>query len=545
MRLRLSEATPAVRSNALRKSTGASSDRLHQLLLALCERTRFGHSIEQFELLQTHISYILLTGPYAYKFKKPVELGFLDFSTLAKRKYFLEEELRLNRRLADSLYVDVVPITGSDEKPMIGGTRHVLEYALKMVQFPQQAQLDRVLERGALTTDHIDEMARQIAAFHQVIPEVDTSDPFGTPQQIRKPILANFEQLSSLDDRDLRHTLHRLRAWAIAQAETLEEVFMNRRREGRIRECHGDIHLSNMALLDKHVVIFDCIEFSEALRWIDVMSEVAFLLMDLDFRQRSDLAHRFLSRYLEHMGDYPGLLVLDFYRVYRSLVRAKVADIERQQTMDAIARKAARQRLKRHIALAKHYTESVRETPLLIAHGLSGSGKTTITEQLVERLGAIRVRSDVERKRLQGLSPQARSGSRIGGDLYHADMTELTYTRLRELAGQILSCRYPVIVDATFLKKEHRDAFCDLARERQVPFQILDFQASPATLRSRIERRQSEQKDASEAGLQVLGYQLENHEPIDDVERDYTTILNSERELDLDAIVSLKPCPNS
>jgi Uncharacterized protein conserved in bacteria len=517
----------------------ASNDRLYQLIQALQAKARFDHPVERFELLKTHISYVLLTGPYAYKFKKPIDLGFLDFGTLAKRKFYCEEELRLNRRLAPTLYLEMVPITGSELTPVLGGTGSPIEYCIKMVQFPQDAQLDRVLKRGELSRRHIDELATQIASFHERIALAGADTPFGTPAQIRRYALENFDETSPLlGEAHAMESQDELRAWTIKNLDRLDGFFRERKQRGWVRECHGDMHLTNMVLLDKQVVIFDCIEFNEFLYWIDVISEIAFLLMDLDYRDRPDLAHRFLNRYLEQTGDYAGLALLDFYRVYRTLVRAKVADIQcRQLAASTTGRQAPLQRYLHHVELARRYTNKRKSTPLVITHGLSGSGKTWLTSRLVELAGAIRIRSDVERKRLQGLiTPNARTGSHVGEDLYQPGMTERTYERLLALAREVLTSGFPAIVDATFLKRSHRDAFRQLATRFDVPYRILDLKASAPTLRDRIMRRQIEKEDASEATLAVLDYQLGSREPLTPDEAAFTVTVDTETDVNMSGI---------
>ena len=298
----------------------------------------------------------------------------------------------------------------------------------------------------------------------------------------------------------------------------LRETFTARKAGGFVRECHGDLHLGNVALIDGQPTPFDGIEFSEAFRWIDVMSDVAFMVMDLADRRLPRLANRFLNAYLESTGDYAGMAVLRFYLVYRALVRAKVACIRvRQQGVPADElRRGEREHLE-YLRLA-HSLATESRRALVLMHGLSGSGKTTVAQYLIETLGAVRVRSDVERKRLVGLEAQARSGSALGAGLYAADLTARTYARLAELARAIVDTGYPAVVDATFLSRSQREAFAALARELGVPFAIADCQAPEALLRERVALRERAARDASEAGLAVLEHQLASREPLTDEE---------------------------
>ena len=492
-----------------------ADDRLYGLIQAMREHGRFDHPAGAFDLVETHISYILLTGPFAYKFKKPVNLGFLDFSTLEKRKFYCEEELRLNRRLAPDLYVAVVPIAGPESCPQPGGAGEAIEYAVKMIQFPKGAELDRLLKAGRLAAEHIDELAAQVAEFHDAVAVASAESRFGSPESIRQTVLANISQIAALiGDDDDRERLRRLEDWTLRRLNELDPLFRERARSGGIRECHGDLHLGNIALLADRPVIFDCIEFSEELRWIDVMSEMAFLFMDLDARGQPEFAHRFLNACLEARGDYRGLSVFRFYLVYRALVRCKVACIRLAQADLADAeREQETGKYRRYLDLSGRYVQPAK-TALLITHGLSGSGKTTLTRPLLEKLGAIRIRSDVERKRLHGLRANARTASDVESGIYAGGSTAQTYERLSALANTILDAGFPVIVDATFLKRGQRLKFRNIAEDRKIPFLILDFRAEEELLRKRISERRGGGADASEADLKVLAYQIAGQEPL-------------------------------
>jgi len=485
------------------------------LIEALQNPDLYDHPVQGFRVMETHISWVLLTGPYAYKIKKPVDLGFLDFSTLEKRRHYCEEELRLNRRLAPALYLAVVPITGSTATPTLGGEGPIIEYAVKMREFPQDAQLDRVLERGELKGEHIGRLAQTVAEFHARAAVAAAESPFGSAELIRQPVLENFKQIRPhLDDGEDRELLDKLQVWSEKAHARLAEVWQTRKRNGFIRECHGDMHLGNMALVDGEVLLFDCLEFNEHLRWIDVMSEVAFVTMDLYDRGRPGLAHRFLNDYLQHSGNYEGLQVLRFYQVYRALVRAKVACIRLAQAgVPETERATGRMQYRQYLHLAERYTHPI-PTPLIITHGLSGSGKTTISNALLESSGAVRVRSDVERKRLYGLSAEAHSESGVATGLYSPDATTRAYERLAALARTIITAGFPVIVDAAFLQHRQREKFHDLAERLQVPFVIFHCSTSPEDLRRRIQRRTAQGRDASEATLQVLEHQLLTQDPL-------------------------------
>lgn len=488
----------------------------------------FGEPGEDVQKLETHMSWVLLVGSDAYKIKKPVDLGFADFSTLKKRRHFCEEELRINRRLAPELYLDIATVGGSPECPVLGETDQPIEYAVRMQRFSQDALLDRVLQRDGLKPEHIDRLAGDVADFHDQI-EVDMDHRiFGGPETVRKSMVDNFAELQQgIEDDETRDRLERLRQWETREFEARKEEFAARKRTGFVRECHGDMHLANMVLRGDVVTVFDAIEFNENLRWIDVLNEVAFLVMDLEHRGRDDYARRFLNMYLEHTGDYTGLGVLPYYLVYRALVRAKVDGIRlRQGSADPEERATLQRELRSYLDLAERYASDA-EPRLIITHGVSGSGKTTGTAKLVEALGAVRIRSDVERKRLFELEPRARTNSGINQVLYTTEATEKCYQRLAELAKAVLGTGFTVVVDATFLEREHRDCLRRVAEHLGAAFSILHFHADEETLVRRVRHRSQGERDASEADTQVLRNQLQSNTAISEDESAVTVDVNS------------------
>ena len=488
-------------------------DESAQLIEALRSPRAYPHPVGDIEVLETHISWVLLTGECAYKLKKPVDMGFLDFTTLRRRQFYCEEELRLNRRLAPQLYLEVVPITGTPQFPTVGGQGEPIEYALQMRQFPQSALLGNALARGELLPRHIDSLARQLADFHTAAAQAPAGGKLGAWDSLRESLEETAADLE-FEPADAA-AADRLRVWCRRELEWRRASLAERQQQGFVRECHGDLHLGNMLLWDDEPLIFDCIEFNDRFRWIDVMSELAFAVMDLEDRGSPALARRLLNRYLEHTGDYEGLRVLRYYLVYRAVVRAKVACLRlRQMPVDATGRSAQEAEYRGYLALAERFCRS-SEPMLIITHGLSGSGKTTLTSALVESMDAIRIRSDLERKRLFGLQPLERSKSSLSDRIYSAEATERTYTRLAELAGVVLDSGYSVIVDAAFLERNRRKVFRQLAAAHHVPFRTLDIQTNPEILRRRVADRAREGSDASEADLTVLEGQLRSAEPLD------------------------------
>jgi len=503
---------------AMRNPTKHESEKFPQLIRALLtEPGCYDHAVERVRLIETHISWVLLTGAFAYKIKKPLDLGFLDFSTLALRQRACADEVRLNRRLAAEMYLGVVAITGSAGAPRINGPHFnnqgsVIEYAVKMRQFPPDDTLDRLDERGELGAVQIDQLAARLARFHlNECPSAPADSVWGEPETIAKPVAENFQLLTErLNDPAERRRLAVLQKWCAAEHARLTPLMRERKRKGMVRECHGDLHLGNLAWVDGQLLIFDCIEFNAALRWIDVISEVAFCFMDLLHRQHGDLAMRFLNAWLETGGDYQGVALLRYYAVYRALVRAKVAALRAAQPGGS---DALRTEVSSCLLLAEQLTQNM-PTQLWITHGLSGSGKTTLSQTLLQDYGMIRLRSDVERKRLAGLDALAHSGTGIGQGLYTQQAGHRTYAHLSLLTEELLATGWPVIVDAAFLERRQRDMFRAIAKRRAVRFQILDIQEDPATLRERVSLRASQGKDASEADVRVLQHQLETTQPL-------------------------------
>lgn len=473
----------------------------------------FPHPVEQIDIIETHISWVVLTGRIAYKFKKPVNFGFLDFSSLDKRREACEQELRLNSRSAPEIYLGLVAVVvrGDGLALVAYGVNpdqsKVLEYGISMREFPQSAQLDRQFEAGCLTGADMDQVAAMISGLHQSAAIAGADQPWGEPQTLLQPALENFRHLRDLGGGESQ-MLAQLQRWSEAEFAARQALFRQRKRDGRVRECHGDLHLSNLVRIGSDIVAFDCIEFDPALRWIDVLSDVAFLHMDLMVRQRADLAFRFLNSYLELGGDYAGIPVLPFYLCYRSMVRAKVAALQMSNdSLPDLRRRRLGRRRQAHLRFARSLVDAAMPR-LVLMHGLSGSGKTWLSQQLLEHLPAMRIRSDVERKRLHGLDAAADTHSAPRAGIYSDSATRRIYRHLLECADAMLQSGCNVIVDAAFLDPQKRQAFVQLAAQRHLPCVIIACEAPLATLRERLVRRSQKGGDASEASLEVLASQL-------------------------------------
>ncbi len=516
------------------------SNGLPTFLQSLLRAEAFEHSVDDIELIETHISYVILTGSYAYKIKKSINLGFLDFSTLEKRLYYYHEELRLNARLAPEIYLGVVAIIDTEagacifEQETVSDSDKVIEYAVKMKQFPQQGQLDRMLDEDMLKEQHIEKLANMVARFHQQIPCSNEKDHFGEPERIYKPVKENFSQIRALPiHQKVKEQLNIIETYSNSTFEKIRPQLIQRKQDGFIRECHGDLHLRNLMYMEQQVRAFDCIEFEPEFRWIDTINDIAFLIMDLHHRKRYDFAQRILTIYLEVTGDYQGVRLLSYYLIYRAMVRAKVEAITASQLKQgSVAEKLAQKAFDDYIQLASSYLKS--DKPLLIiTHGLSASGKSTLTEPLIEKLSAIRIRSDVERKRLYGISvgsdaqntDSQESYADFNQGIYDKEASNKTYQHLADMAEQVLDGGYSVIIDAAFLKFQQRQLFQQLAKNKKIPFIILEFTATPDTLRKRIKSRK---EDISDADSTVLEQQLLHYKPIKDEERDHVITVDTE-----------------
>ena len=503
------------------------------LIESLKDPSVYSHPVSEIRILETHISWVILTGLFAYKIKKPVDLGFLDFSTLTLRYQACLEELRLNRRIAPNLYLEVIAISGTPVTPRLAGDVEPFEYALKMRQFPIEATLDQALPKGQIQSRHIDNLAQDLAQFHSNLTSSPETAEFGNPEVIEdvvKDIVNRFSlETQTSADRDV---LQSLQQWIQREHGRCYQTFATRKNQGFIRECHGDLHLANVVLLNDRPTPFDGIEFSEHLRWIDLMSDIAFFIMDLMAHGRSDFAWRFLVAYLEYTGDYEGMAVFRFYEVYRALVRAKIAKVRLNQIPhqdDSIP--VLEKEFHRYTSIAQTLAQPSPPS-LIIMRGLSGSGKTTVSQTLLETMGAVRLRSDIERKRMFGIPPKDQSTKKIKEEMYSGNTGDTLHCQLREIEKKILSSDYHVIVDATFLKRRHRDLFCRLADEQNVPFLILDVQSSLTTLKDRVAYRAEQRSDASEADLAVLEQQQREEEPLGNDEQKVAVTINSEEPLD-------------
>jgi aminoglycoside phosphotransferase family enzyme/predicted kinase len=495
------------------------------LIEGLLSPSAYPHEVGQVQLVETHISWVFLTGEYAYKIKKPVDFGFLDFSTLAKRRHYCEEEVRLNRVWAPDLYVDVVPITVIDGNPRIAGTGTPIEYSVRMRQFEYDDRLDRQLVLGELGAEDMSELATEIATQHLNARRLEASERL--LRVTKQQILDNYESLAGEVPVAFLAAQQR---WMERKLSDYAPVMEERSKEGYFRECHGDLKLANIVRLPEGIRAFDCIEFNRDLREVDVVADYAFLTMDLRVRGAADLASVFLNRYLEITGDYSGACLLPIYEVYRSLVRAKILGIKLRESGIAETAASDRRAMRRYCALARALT--VQRRPILVAmSGFSGSGKSWLSKRLIPGLPAIRLRSDLERKRLAGLGPAADSKSGIASGLYDRATTSAVYDYLLEIAGKLLRADLNVIVDASFLGAAHRRLARRAAEDSGAGYVLLKTIAAETELRKRL-RDRAGGEDVSEADTVVLDHQLQSAEPLAADEMGVTITVDTEAKID-------------
>ncbi|MEI6846640.1 MAG: AAA family ATPase [Chlorobiaceae bacterium] len=509
---------------------------MEKLVEALSHPEAYTHTTGTIEVIETHISWIFLTESWAYKVKKPINLGFLDFSTIKKRHYYCKEELRLNRRLCPEIYLAVVPIVKTTKALLVDCEGEIIDYAVKMVRFDRTMELDKMVSSGILNNMHIDLLSTLIAQFHENLPPEPAETKFGHPDNLIKPVLQNFQHMETLlAVTHEKECLEILKAWSIKEHKRLYPLFLARKRNGFIRHCHGDMHTGNMVLWNNRILIFDCIEFNKNLSIIDVISDFAFLYMDLDHFCRSELTWRLLNNYLTETGDFKALPLLRFYAMYRAMVRAKVTAIRYAQTTEPIAAEKVLEEHRSYLQLALNYTKKSKPL-LIITFGVSGSGKSCAITNIAPRIFGIHIRSDIERKRIMGLKPLESSHKESDNSIYTEKISRQTYKRLLNLAALCIEEGIPVIVDATFLKSYNRSDFAALAANKNIPFRILHFHAPEALLFERVQKRYMNKNDASEADRAVLTLQLETIEPLSSEEEALSISINTSEWVNATAI---------
>lgn len=465
--------------------------------------------------IQTHVSLIFLTDSFVYKIKKPVDFGFLNFSTIDRRRFYCNEEVRLNRRLAPEVYLGVVELRDTRQGPSFNGDGAIIDYAVKMKRLPADCMLDRLVDSGAANEDTIRAVATVIARFHATAPTSPSVREHGQPERIRHNWQENFEQMIPFE----RETLSAAERMAMQEFITgyIEEhngVFQERLENGFIRECDGDIHLENICIEDGKVQIFDCIEFNDRFRCCDTAADIAFLLMDLDYHGRHDLADIACDQYMKISGDTAALPLITFYRMYRAFVRGKVESFQlHDPNIEHEQKEKAAHCAARYFRLARGYMEQLRQPcTLYITCGLMGSGKSTVAAALAFELGIPLFSSDCIRKELYGLKPDTAVTVPYGSDIYDKTSTEAVYLELVNRAEAELRNGRSVIIDASFIARKHRDLCRELCQRLNIRPAILHIQCKPAENRRRLQQRTRDGAGASDGRLELLQQQTDHFE---------------------------------
>jgi uncharacterized protein len=481
---------------------------LPEELSGLLDAGAYPHPVQRVELVETHISWVLLTGEYAYKIKRPVRYAFLDMRDAGRRLELCHEELRLNRRFAAQLYLDVCPIVRRDGRARMGGQGELIGHAVRMRQFPREQELDRLLASGHIEPGELRAFGTALATIHESLPRATAASPWGSVAAVRSAITSNAAQAMDLEARRAGpRRIAALQPALLSRLDGLASWMGERLAAGQVRECHGDLHTGNVVRWDGALHAFDCLEFEPALRWMDVAQEIAFLLADLDARAATAHAHAFVSGYLARSGDYCACPGLALYQAHCALVRAKV------MALSADDRAAGPIGFTQFVDAAERAL-APRHPVLVVMMGLSGSGKSWLAARLAPLLGAIHLQSDIERRRLAGLQPGQRSGSALQSGLYAPQATDDVYVHLARSAGRLLRAGWSVIVDATFATRDRRAMLRRLGLELGVPPHVIACQAPLELLRQRIAQRARQASDASEADTAVLDWQMQRAEPL-------------------------------
>jgi len=489
------------------------------LIEAMRNPAFYPHPADSVEWIQTHISIIFIAGEFVYKVKKAVDFGFLDFTTLEKRLFFCNEELRLNRRLAPLIYLDVVPICRDDSgRIRLGEEGRVIEYAVKMRKIPADRMLKRLLAAGQVEPSVMKAVAEKVARFHAEAETGGEIDRIGGVDTVRKNVEENFAQTERYTGRTLSNDRYRfLKSYALGFLKRRRSFLEKRVSSGRIRDCHGDLHVDHICLAEE-ILIFDCIEFNKRFRYVDVAAEAAFLAMDLDFSGHADFGEVFVKSYVVATGDAGVLTLLNFYKGYYAYVRGKVNSFRLDDA--AIPEDEKRRALttaSRYFELAYGYACLLERPTLILTAGLMGTGKSVLARAISPLLGAQIIRTDVLRKELMQIDPGERHPEKFGEGIYADSVSRRTYAEALRTAGCMLSRNVSVLIDASFRRRGDRLMAMQTAAAAGADFFVLECVCPEEIARTRLEKRSLDDTEASDGRWELFAAQRREFEPIDEI----------------------------
>lgn len=488
-----------------------------RIIKSLLKPTAYPDPTTKVDLIQTHVSFLFLTDSYVYKIKKPVDFGFLNFTTLDRRRFYCNEEVRLNLRLCPDMYLGVVEVKESTAGATISGDGSIIDYAVKMKRLPEERMLDHLLADNLVTKVDIQRIARTIAEFHNHAVQGDEIDSYGTIESIRRNWEESFQQVGEFINLTLTsHDLRIIRDWVETFLNENIDIFAKRVSGGHIRDCDGDIHLENICLTDQ-VYIFDCIEFNNRFRYSDTAADIAFFLMDLDFHQKSFFRNVFLDEYIMVSGDREATLLLDFYMVYRAVVRGKVECLKlNDQHIPDDEKQFARDKASRYFRLARGYILRNRlNSTLFVTCGLMGTGKSVLASELAFQLGLEIISSDSIRKILAGIPPPSHAYDDFNQGIYDRESTKATYRDMLIRAEKYLGAGRSVIVDATFKRKDDRNEFQKLAKRYNVPMYVIQTFCPENIIKLRLDMRLQKPGETSDGRWELFYRQKEEFEPLE------------------------------
>ena len=516
---------------------------LPEFIESLLRPEAYPHPAGQIRLVQTHISYIILTGGFVYKIKKPVNFGFLDFTTLDKRKYFCEREVILNKRLSPEIYLGIEPVTAAESGYRVGGSGEPIEYAVKMRQMPQDRMMDALIKKNEIQKSMIDRIVEKLVPFYERAAVGPGIDFYGEIPQIRFNVEENFIQVQSYISRALSEKRFKaIQSYALSFLKDKASLFQERIRSKKIRDGHGDLYSANICIAED-VHIYDCIEFNERFRYGDIASDLAFLAMDLDFHHLPDLSNYLVNRYMQISRDCSLAGVLDFYKCYRACVRGKIhcfsadsREIEDEQRDRSLS--AAR----RYFELARFYADGRGRPILLVVFGLIASGKSTLAESLGKRLNTVPLSSDLTRKELAGIGPTDKRPEAFGRGIYGSEFSKLTYRTLRERARKKIEAGESVILDAAYGKRNERMVVAEMAEELDIPYCFIYCHCPQGETKIRLEERARSPEAISDGRWEIFLEQARTFENPDEIPADHLLRISTDANPDELASGILESC---